>query len=117
MPTSFSHECLMTASLPLLTRSQGAYIRELLFDKGARAQNRSFVVEGTNAVVDLLTRYPDQILTIVTARGYLSRAGQNSQVARVASTTKWYTCSDLHFSRLSDLDAPQGILAVVRQPT
>jgi TrmH family RNA methyltransferase len=30
--------------------------------------------------------------------------------------TKHYSCSDLQFSRLSDLDKPQGILAVFRQP-
>lgn len=107
----------MPASLPLLTRSQGAHIRELLLDKAARAQSGSFVVEGIHAVGDLLARYPEQIQTLVTARSYLSKGEQGSPVVRVASSTKQYSCSDLQFSKLSDLDAPQGILAVVRQPT
>ena len=107
----------MAASLPLLTRSQAAYIRELSRDKGVRAQNGSFVVEGTHAVGDLLTRYPGQILSIVTASGYLQSERLRRQLVQVASSTKQYCCSDLQFSRLSDLDTPQGILAVVRQPT
>ena len=106
----------MAASPPLLTRSEGAYIRELLLDKDTRAEGRSFVVEGIHAVRDLLARYPDQILTIVTAHGYLSKEGPGEQAVRAASSTTQYSCSDLQFSRLSDMDAPQGILAVVRKP-
>ena len=107
----------MAASLPLLTRSQGAHIRKLLLDRGLRVQEGTFVVQGAHAVRDLLTRYPDQILTVVTSHGYLSNEGQGDQVVRVAPSTQQYSCSDFQFSRLSDLDAPQGILAVVRQPT
>jgi RNA methyltransferase, TrmH family len=107
----------MGASLPLLTRSQGAHIRGLLREKSVREQSGSFVVEGIHAVEDLLTRYPDQILALVSTHGYLPKGGRDSRVVRVASSTKQYSCSDLQFSRLSDLDAPQGILAVVRQPT
>jgi RNA methyltransferase, TrmH family len=106
----------VAASLPLLTRSQGAHIRELLLDRRARAQDGAFVVEGAHAVQDLLTRYPEQILTIVTAHGYLPKEGQGDQLVRLASSTQRYSCSDLQFSKLSDLDTPQGILAVVRQP-
>ncbi|HXC66908.1 MAG TPA: RNA methyltransferase [Nitrospiraceae bacterium] len=106
----------MAAAVPLLTRSQGSHIRGLLREKSVRAQSGSFVVEGSHAVKDLLTRYPDQILAIVSAQSYLRGAGKGSRVIRVASSTKQYSCSDLQFSKLSDLDAPQGILAVVRQP-
>ncbi len=106
----------MATSLPLLTRSQGAHIRELLLDRRVRAQDGAFVVEGTHAVRDLLTRYPEQILTLVTAHSYLSKEGQGDQLVRQASSTQQYSCPDLQFSRLSDLDAPQGILAVVQQP-
>lgn len=106
----------MTPSLPLLTRSQGAHIRGLLLDRRLRAQDGAFVVEGAHAVRDLLTRYPEQILTIVIAHGYLAREGQDDRLARLASSAKQYSCPDIQFSRLSDLDAPQGILAVVRQP-
>jgi len=75
------------------------------------------VVEGAHAVQDLLTRYPDQILTIVTAHGYLPKEGQGDRLLRPGFVTKQFSCSDLQFSKLSDLDAPPGILAVVRQPT
>ncbi len=82
-----------------------------------RAQDGAFVVEGAHAVRDLLTRYPGHILTIVTAYGYLPKERQADRLARLASTTQQYYCPDHQFSKLSDLDAPQGILAVVRQPT
>jgi TrmH family RNA methyltransferase len=75
------------------------------------------VVEGGHAVRDLLTRYPEQILTIVTAHGYLPKEGQGDRLVRLASLTQQYSCPDIQFSQLSDLDVPQGILAVVRQPT
>ena len=108
----------MAPSLPLLTRSQGAHIRELLLDKRVRAQDGAFVVEGAHAVRDLLTRHPENILTIVTAHGYRPTEGQGSRLARrLVSSTQQYSCSDLQFSKLSDVDAPQGILAVVRKPT
>ena len=107
----------MAASLPFLTRSQGAHIRVLLLDRHVRTQEGSFVVEGAHAVRDLLTRYPEEILTIVTAHGYLPKERQGDRLVRPASSTQQYSCSDLQFSKLSDLEAPQGILAVVRQPT
>lgn len=77
----------------------------------------AFVVEGTHAVRDLLARYSEQILTLVTAHSYLSKEGQRDRVLRLASSATLYSCSDLQFLKLSDLDKPQGILAVVRQPT
>lgn len=107
----------MAASLPLLTRSQGAHIRELLLDRRVRAQEGAFVVEGAHAVRDLLTRYPEQILTIVVAHGYLPKEVQGDRGIRLGSSAQQYSCPDIQFSKLSDLDAPQGILAVVRQPT
>jgi RNA methyltransferase, TrmH family len=107
----------VAAPLPLLTRSQGAHIRELLLDRRVRAQHSAFVVEGAHAVQDLLTRYPKQILTIVSAHSYLSKEGQSDRLVRFASSAQQYSCSDLQFSKLSDLDTPQGILAVVQQPT
>jgi len=107
----------VAASLPLLTRSQGAHIRELLLERRVRAQDGAFVVEGAHAVRDLLTRYSEQILTIVTAHGYLPKEGQGDRLVRLASSAQQYSCPDPQFSKLSDLDAPQGILAVVRQPT
>ena len=107
----------MAASLPLLTRSQGARIRELLLDKRVRAEEGAFVVEGARAVRDLLARHPEYILTLVTAQGFLPTDGQSGRpFHRLAPSIQQYSCSNLQFSRLSDLDAPQGILAVVRKP-
>ena len=75
------------------------------------------MVEGARAVCDLLTRYPEHIFTIVTAQGYLPKEAEDDRlVRRSAASTRQYSCSDIQFSKLSDLDAPQGILAVVRQP-
>ena len=107
----------MAASLPLLTRSQGAHIRALLLDRRVRARDGTFVVEGAHAIRDLLTRYPEQILTIICAHGYLPKEGQSDRLVRLTSTARQYSCSNLQFSKLSGLDTPQGILAVVRQPT
>ncbi len=107
----------MADSLPLLTRSQGAHIRELLLDRRVRAQEGAFVVEGAHAVRDLLTRYPDQVLTIVTSHGYLPKDGQDDPLIRLASSIQRYSCPDFQFAKLSDVDEPQGILAVVQQPT
>lgn len=106
----------MTPSLPLLTRLQREHIRGLLRDKRVRAQEGAFVVEGAHAVRDLLTRYPEEILTTVTAYGYLAKEKRSDQLTRLASHAQQYSCPDLQFSTLSDLDTPQGILAVVRQP-
>lgn len=64
-----------------------------------------------------MTRYPNQILTIITTNGYLTKEAKADRRIRLASLAKQFSCRDIHFSRLSDLDAPQGILAVVRQPT
>jgi TrmH family RNA methyltransferase len=107
----------VAASLPLLTRSQGAHIRELILDRRVRAQDGAFVIEGAHAVRDLLTRYPEEILTIVVAHGYLPKEAQGDRRIRLSSSAQQYSCPDIQFLKLSDLDAPQGILAVVRQPT
>ncbi len=104
-------------ALPLLTRAQGSYIRELLQERRVRAAEGAFIVEGAHAVRDLLTRYPEQIITIVTAEGYLLKEGEGDRLVGLPVSVQQYSCPDSQFSKLSDLEAPQGILAVVRQPT
>ncbi len=104
-------------ALPLLTRAQGSHIRELLHERRVRAAEGAFVVEGAHAVRDLLTRYPEQVLTVVTAQGYLTKEGETDRLAGLPASAQQYSCSYFQFSKLSDLEAPQGILAVVRQPT
>ena len=82
-----------------------------------RAAEGAFVVEGAHAVRDLLTRYPEQVLTVVTAQGYLIKEGETARLAGLPASVQQYSCPHFQFSKLSDLEAPQGILAVVRQPT
>ena len=65
----------------------------------------------------MLFRSPEQILTIVTASGYLEKEKRSDRLLRLTASTQQYSCPDLQFSKLSDLDTPQGVLAVVRQPT
>lgn len=106
----------MTPSLPLLTRAQGARIRTLLRDKQVRTKEGAFVIEGVKAVRDLLLRFPEQVLTIVATPTYLEREEGVDRRLRLGAKGKQSSCPELLFERLSDLDAPQGILAVVRQP-
>lgn len=104
-------------SLPALTRAQGTRLRALLQDKRVRTKEKAFVVEGTKAVGDLLARFPEKILTLVVTPTFLSREEDAIRRLRLKVTAKQYSCSELLFGKLSDLDAPQGILAVVHQPT
>ncbi|NJL16992.1 MAG: hypothetical protein HC938_07155 [Nitrospira sp.] len=57
--------------LRALTRSQSALIRRLLRDKNVRSQEDAFVVEGTKSCLDLITRHPHAIRSLVLSRGYL----------------------------------------------
>jgi TrmH family RNA methyltransferase len=105
------------STLPALTRAQGARVRALLQDKRVRAEEHTFVVEGAKAVGDLVLRFPEHILTLVMTPTYLAREEGATRRLRHENTAKQYSCSEPLFKKLSDLDAPQGILAVVRQPT
>ncbi len=107
----------MADSLPLLTRVHRTRIRALLLDRQVRAQEGIFVVEGAHAVRDLLIRFPQHVSMLVTSDGYLLKEEPRDRLIRQAATIQQYACSNLHFLKLSDLAAPQGILAVVHQPT
>jgi len=74
------------------------------------------VVEGGHSVRDLMARYPEQLVMIVSAHSYLSKKMQHDGLVRPDPSIAQYSCSDLQFSKLTDLDTPQGILAVVRKP-
>jgi RNA methyltransferase, TrmH family len=105
------------ARLPVLTRAQSTRLRTLLQDKRARASECAFVVEGAKAVGDLLARFPGQILTLVMTPTYLAREGAAVGHLRHEVAAKQYSCSERWFEQLSELDAPQGILAVVQRPS
>ena len=104
------------ARLPVLTRAQGARLRALLQDKQVRAKEGAFVVEGAKAVGDLLTRFPEQILTLVITPPYLARESPAIRHRRHGVTAKQYSCTEQRFGNLSEVEAPQGILAVIQQP-
>lgn len=105
------------ARLPVLTRAQSARLRALLQDKRVRANECAFLVEGAKAVDELLARFPEQILALVLTPTYLAREGASVRQLRHGVRAKQYSCPELWFAKLSEVDAPQGILAVVRQPT
>ena len=117
--SSFNPRCIphVRSILPALTRAQGMRLRALLQDKRVRAKERAFVTEGAKAVHDLLVRFPRCILSLVMTPTYLAREDAAARRLRSGVTAKQYSCSDVLFGRLSDLDAPQGILAVARQAT
>jgi len=99
-----------------LTRAHGALIRHLLHEKKTRQSEGAFVIEGAHACRDIIQSYPDQILSLVLAPQYLQSEETASRAARAVLTAMQFTCSDREFEKLSGVDVPQGIVAVVRQP-
>jgi TrmH family RNA methyltransferase len=108
----------VSARIPFeaLTRRQSTLIRELLNDRRVRTQERAFVVEGAKSCHDLLQHHPQAILSLTVSPRYLDTEDTTARAARGALNARQFTCTDAAFDRLSDLEAPQGILAVVRQP-
>lgn len=106
----------MSALFRPLTRAQGAFVRHLLQDKKSRFGERAFVVEGAHACRDLIRSFPGQILSLTVSTRYLQQEDADSHAARNALRAAQYSCPDDMFQKLSDVDMPQGILAVVRMP-
>lgn len=104
------------ASLQALTRRHSTLIRELLHDKRVRGQEGAFVIEGAKSCRDLIQYYPQSILSLILSPRYLNMEDTKARAARAALTTPQFGCSDVAFDRLSDVEAPQGVLAVVRRP-
>ncbi len=103
-------------SLQVLTRRHRTLIRELLYDKRVRMQEGAFVIEGAKPCRDLIQHYPQAILSLTVSPRYLDTEDTKAHAARAMLNAPQYSCSDVVFDRLSDVEAPQGILAVVRQP-
>ena len=99
-----------------LTRAQIAYIRRLLRDKRVRNAEGAFIIEGAKSVHDVLLNHPTHIRMLVTAPAYELRESDQQRLARTSLRIPSYRCPDSAFSTLSDLESPQGILAVVEQP-
>ena len=101
---------------PVLTRAGASRIRHLLRDKKTRSTEGTFVLEGAKFCCDLIHQSPQSILSLIVSPRYLS--GETEAVRRVRAklSASQFRCSDSDFDKLTDVEMPQGILAVVRQP-
>ena len=102
--------------LPALTRAQASLIRQLLRDKRIRSRERAFVLEGTKACLDLIYRYPQSILSLIVSPRFLSAEAEADRRMRTTLSARQFIYPDAGFEKLTDVEATQGILAVVRQP-
>jgi TrmH family RNA methyltransferase len=107
--------CIVGAVLAL-TRAQGSLVRKLLRDKKTRASEGAFVLEGTKACLDLIRRFPQSIVSVVVSPRFLSIETEADRRVRAALPARQFLCSDDDVDHLTDVEMPQGILAVVRQP-
>jgi TrmH family RNA methyltransferase len=99
----------------LLTRAQAARIRELLRDKRARNAQGAFIIEGAKPVHDVLLHHPSTVKNLVLAADYERREGPELRALRESLNIASLHCSGRTFSTFSDLESPQGILAIVSQ--
>lgn len=106
----------MSALLRPLTRAHGSLVRHLLNDKKSRLSEGAFVIEGAHACRDLIRSSPGTILSLIVSARYLQLEDQESREVRTALRVAQYFCADEAFEKLSDVDMPQGILAVVQLP-
>ena len=106
----------MSALLRPLTRAQGSLVRHLLRDKKSRLSEGAFVIEGAHACRDLIHSFSTQIISLTVSTRYLELEDQASRAVRNALRATQYSCPEETFEKLSDVDVPQGILAVVRLP-
>jgi RNA methyltransferase, TrmH family len=103
-------------SLQALTQRQRSLVRLLLHDKDTREQEGAFVLEGAKSCLDLIRRHPQTIISLTMSPRYLQAESDAGRQARSELAVRQFTCSDAVFDQLSDVEAPQGLLAVVRQP-
>jgi TrmH family RNA methyltransferase len=106
----------VAAPLRPLTRAHGALIRGLLREKKTRTSEGAFVIEGANACRDVLRRHSDRLLSLILSPQYLHTEHNTDREIRSQLPVRQFTCADSVFATLSDVEVPQGILAVVRQP-
>jgi len=79
-------------------------------------QEGAFVIEGAKSCRDLIQHSPQSLLSLILSPRYLDTEDSKARGVRAAINAPQFSCSDAVFDRLSDVEAPQGILAVVRQP-
>jgi RNA methyltransferase, TrmH family len=101
---------------PLLTRAGASRIRQLLRDTKARSGEGAFVLEGSKSCRDLIHQSPQAILSLIVSPRFLCMETEADRRARTQLPASQFLCPDADFDRLTDVEMPQGILAVVRQP-
>lgn len=106
----------MLSPLPSLTRAHGALIRALLQDKKARAKEGAFVLEGARSCLDLLRQRPDSVVSVTLSSRYLQNEDVTGRKIRARLAAHQFHCTDSAFAALSEVETPQGILAIVRKP-
>lgn len=61
-------------------------------------------------------RHPQSILSLILSPRFLSAEAEVDRRVRMKLPARQFVCPDAGFEKLTDVEAPQGILAVVRQP-
>lgn len=102
--------------LPALTRAQASLIRQLFRDKKTRSREGAFVLEGTKFCLDLIHRHPQSILSLIVSPRFLRTETEADRKVRTKLSVRQFVCPDAGFEKLTDVEMPQGLLAVVRQP-
>ncbi|MGZ8374294.1 MAG: TrmH family RNA methyltransferase [Nitrospira sp.] len=101
---------------PVLTRAGASLIRQLLHDKKTRSTEGAFVLEGAKSCRDQIHQSPQAILSLIVSPRYLSGETEADRRVRAKLPASQFRCSYADFDKLTDVEMPQGILAVVRQP-
>lgn len=102
--------------LPPLTRALGSLIRQLLRDKKTRSTEKTFVFEGAKSCLDLIRRHPQSIRSLIVSPRYLHSETDADRRMRATLPGHQFVCSDAVLEKLTDVEMPQGMLAIVRQP-
>lgn len=100
----------------VLSRAQSSLIRQLLREKHVRSREGVFVVEGAKPCHDLISHHPQAIQSLLVSPRYLRAETSVDRSRRVNLEAQQFVCSDPAFEKLTDVEMPQGILAVVQQP-
>jgi TrmH family RNA methyltransferase len=95
---------------------QSTLIHHLLREKKERKERLAFIVEGVKACFDVIRCHPLAILSLTLSSGYLQRENEEGRRTRAKLAAPQFVCPDAAFAKLSDVETPQGVLAVVRQP-
>ena len=100
----------------VLSRAQCSLIRQLLREKQVRSREGVFVVEGAKPCHDLISQHPRAIQSLLVSPRYLRAETSVDRSRRFNLAAQQFVCSDPAFEKLTDVEMPQGILAVVQQP-